>query len=527
MESSIPHPAPPRAAPTTPLRTRVLTKLFQTVLTLLSLGALALSYINWDSRKLQREIAHRIQIDEHGKGFRELASPVLADHLNFCAIPSLKDCAGGTGSADRDAQTQARIENLSKRLGTICDPLKKTARDSVPFQERLVAWAEDLRAKLPSEVIQTIPESAQPQATILAATTALLPELQELLEASDRPSAQWTPALRVRKFKSPVFFSTNSAFGVSIKWANLLGMLARIHVANGDAEAALRCIKAMVRLVEADFDEPLRISSLVGTSVLAVAISTIHHTISDSRTSDTQIKAILTELEGINTVKRFAITSRCESALGLELIDSLADPNVRQGVKTAMTIYPTYDGESIAPSALLFSFSGALIKNLSLRALKALIETEAPLVNEDISGNIRRIREVTAHPRSILTRLQERILPTGPALEISQTIGTAEAKLRLCRLACAVEIHRRSQNLTPTSLSDLPPAVVKENSDPLSSKPMQYAVKVGASGEASYRIWSVGLDLIDDQGEIEQTKFRTPANTRSGDIVWNSIPPKN
>jgi hypothetical protein len=51
---------------------------------------------------------------------------------------------------------------------------------------------------------------------------------------------------------------------------------------------------------------------------------------------------------------------------------------------------------------------------------------------------------------------------------------------------------------------------------------MRFKAVTPLAPTSSFRLWSVGLDLKDDNGEIEQTKLQPSPNTPGGDIIWNS-----
>jgi hypothetical protein len=136
--------------------------------------------------------------------------------------------------------------------------------------------------------------------------------------------------------------------------------------------------------------------------------------------------------------------------------------------------------------------------------------------------HIQRISEWQNQKHSPLQELAEKLFPIHTArLSLSRTVGTAEAQLRLARLACAIEIHRKTNHRLPETLAQLPHLILAENEDPLAARPMRYHAVEPKSPNSAFRLWSVGLDFQDDNGEIEQTKSPPAPNTR-GDIIWNS-----
>ena len=83
-------------------------------------------------------------------------------------------------------------------------------------------------------------------------------------------------------------------------------------------------------------------------------------------------------------------------------------------------------------------------------------------------------------------------------------------------------MHRHSKNKLPSSLNELPSIILSTNADPFAARPMRFQAATPLTPTSSFRLWSVGLDLKDDNGEIEQTKLQPSPNTPGGDIIWNS-----
>ena len=494
---------------------RLLPKFLQIAVTGLSLLALAVSYIKWDSRRLQREIARNIQPGGEGKGFRGLASPVVADDSNFCAIPCLKDCAGGTGNEEREAQTKMRVQDFFERLKKVTADIKISAICEDP-KTTLPRWEHHLRATIPTALRDSLPTGASGSAFIIAATHALIPELKEILEATERTNAQWTPALRIRKFKGPIQFAENRQPNISLGLAKLLGALAGVYLEADSPDTAALCIKAIVRIAEANLNEPLQISCLVGLSALSTAQAPLRMALSRAATPINRIEEVLARLQKIHLVESYARASLGEAAIGLEFVDSLDFPQLRKVLEDQPNTIPSIS------HPVLFAFSGVLMKNLALRTLLGQVAPQAPLSEGNMPTHIQRISEWQNQKHSPLQELAEKLFPVQTArLSLSRTVATAEAQLRLARLACAIEIHRKTNHRLPETLAQLPHLILAENEDPLAARPMRYHAVEPKSPNSAFRLWSVGLDFQDDNGEIEQTKSPPAPNTR-GDIIWNS-----
>lgn len=499
----------------------ILPKVLQTAVTLLSLMALGVSYVKWDNRRLQSEVARKIRLSDEGKGFREFASPVIADASNFCAIACLKDSAGGTGNEERDVIAQTRVQDLSQRVKKATADTKGLAIFEDP-KVSIPLWADRLSETLPPALRDSIPTTASRAATVIAALHALIPELAEILDASERPNAQWTPALRVRKFKGPVQFAESPQPSLSLALAKLLGAMSAVYQEENATEQATRCLKAIVKIAEANFDEPLHISNLVAVSVLRSALDPIRLALSRDITQITQIEGLLSCLQKVRVVESYARASSGEAAIGLEFIDSLDTRQVRKAFEEQTTTVPA------RYHPVLFAFSGALIKNLSLRALLGQVLPEVPISSGDMPEHLRRISEALNKTPSPLQDVAEKLFPIGaPRLSLARTVATTEAQLHLARLACAIEIHRRTKNVLPTTLDELPSPVLATNEDPLAARQMRYLPASLNSPTSAFRLWSVGLDLQDNNGEIDQAKFPPPPNAPNSDIIWRSLPHGN
>ena len=509
-------PSPPSAS--APRWKRALTRLFQIAITCISLLVLGVTYIKWDSQRLAQQIAQKVRLSDGGKGFRELAPPVVPETSNFCSIPCLKDSAGGTGSHDRDEITRTRVQDFIRRLKVATDDVKATDLAEKP-EPTTALWAKRLTDRLPAPIRDNLPKQSSPSATVIAATDALIPELAEVLEAANRPNAQWIPTLRIRKFKGPLQFVETQQPTVSLGLAKLLNALAIVYLEGNSPEKTADCLKSIIRIAEANLDEPLHISGLVAASVLSSAQTSLKCALSSHKMSVSQIEGLLACLQKIRVTESHARASRVEVAIGLEFVDSLDLPQVRNALHDhASNAYPA-----------LFAFSGALMKNLSLRALLEQVSPEAPMSSGEIPSHMRRIAEWQNRKHSPLQDLAERLYPMQiPRLSLLRTMATTEAQLRLSRLACAIELHRRSKSVLPLTLDELPPAIVADNDDPFATGPMHYRQLNPESQSGSFRLWSVGLDFTDENGEVEQTRPSAPPRPSGGDIVWNSaLPTRN
>lgn len=499
-------------------RKHTLLKVLQTVITLLSLMVLSVTYIKWDNRKLQGEVARKIRLGDEGKGFREFASPVIADASNFCAIPCLKDSSGGTGNGERDSIAKARVENLFRRVKTATSGIHVTAICDDP-KTNIPPWADRLCDAVPPALRDSVSPTSSKSELLVALLHRFIPELEQILDASERPNAQWTPALRIRKFKGPVQFAESQQPSLSLGLAKLLGALSAVYLEENAPEQAIHCVKAILKIATASFDEPLQISNLVAISVLRSAQDPIRLALSNQMTSIGQIEELLSCLQAIRAIDSYARASWGEAAIGLEFIDSLDTRQLRKAFEEQATTIP------ISYHPLLFAFSGALIKNISLRTLLGQVTPEVPASVADLPAHLRRLSEWQRETHSPLQHLTDKLFPAQTTrLSLARTAATAEAQLRLARLACSVEIHRRKNKALPTQLNELPPSVLASNEDPLAAAPMHFQAMQPHSPTSPFRIWSVGLDLKNDNGELEQTKSPPRANTPSGDIVWNSFP---
>jgi hypothetical protein len=508
--------AKPEPLITSVFRKHVLPKVLQTVITILSLIVLSVTYIKWDNRKLQGEVARKIRLGDEGKGFREFASPVIADTSNFCAIPCLKDSSGGTGNEERDSIAKARVEDLFRRVKTATSGIHVTAVCEDP-STNIPPWADRLRDAVTPTVRDSVPPTSSKSALTVALLHRFIPELEQILGASDRPNAQWTPALRIRKFKGPVQFAESQQPSLSLGLSKLLGALSAVYLEENAPEQAIHCIKAILKIAAASFDEPLQISNLVAISVLRSAQDPIRLALSNQMTSIDQVGELLSSLQTIRAVESYARASWGEAAIGLEFIDSLDTRQFRKALEEQATTIP----KSYHP--LLFAFSGALIKNLSLRTLLSQITPEVPASGDDMPAHLRRVSEWQHETYSPLQSLTDKLFPAQTTrLSLARTVATAEAQLRLARLACSVEIHRRKNKALPTKLDELPLSALTINGDPFAAAPMHFQSMKPLSPTSSFRIWSVGLDFKDDNGELEQTKSPPRPNTPGGDIIWNS-----
>ena len=103
-----------------------------------------------------------------------------------------------------------------------------------------------------------------------------------------------------------------------------------------------------------------------------------------------------------------------------------------------------------------------------------------------------------------------------PALgEVAFNFQIERANRDACATAIAAELYHRANKKWPESAADLAPLCNgKTPQDPWNGKPI--LMETDANG---FRMWSVGMNGVDDHGDLAQSKKRSD-DSDSEDWIW-------
>ncbi len=278
--------------------------------------------------------------------------------------------------------------------------------------------------------------------------------------------------------------------------ANLLAAKARHDMDTGHTDRAIETIDAITAIARSLEDEPLLISQLLRIGINGLALGTIQHAMLHSPLTDAQCA----ELDRIVARLRFDPHARrafqVERVCGLALFDDPESLITGGGVIGA---YEITDAQMLAHRAL------GTIKLDRLTYLSVMQE-QIDITKLPMPDRLAEYDRVRGELDTLRDGRVNRFVNACSANLLFSFHGTdwikfrVIASARVTRIGLAVERYRLAHGKLPEKLDDLAPAYFdKLPVDPFTNQPMLYKLR----DEGGYVVWSVGRNLVDDGGLIQ------------------------
>lgn len=456
------------------------------------IAVIAINYSGkWKWKKQEAELRAKGEKLE----LTEFAPPPLPDSENFFTAPVWQKI----NSADNDnpPANSMRAAMRNKDGNSVLSALRKNCKEKLKLDWEVAADFYKKSGKVPANL--PAPEA------VLQALRSADPELEELQQAAKRPSQQ-----------SNFAYGINNKFAINIEASTRLMSVAQylllrssVEAELGQSDAALDHLLLIFRLADAAKGDSLLISFLIRVSILQIAVDTIANGLSLHVWNAAQLEKIETALNAVNLPQDYAETLRVERAYGGSLIDYA----VEQGdlARTFQGVHGSDEVKSSDKQDFAIKIQTIGYKILSFHKSKAnhfqliqkLIEdAEAPNFSAKSSF------ELTKGTKFSPFDLFSMTLPTIAASK--ERVAHCENALRQAKIACELESYRLENNTYPESLNILNQ---KLPADIYSEKAMRYE----RLSPSEYKLWSIGPDEIDQEGEIQLNR-----ETKQGDIIWFS-----
>ncbi|MGE5609293.1 MAG: hypothetical protein ACM359_08570 [Bacillota bacterium] len=285
--------------------------------------------------------------------------------------------------------------------------------------------------------------------------------------------------------------------------ANLLQFHARQQLSQGQIDAAIDDVDAMLRISEHTGRDPFLLNALVSIGIEAMAIHTLEEELLPAISTPQQVlKLKLGNSERMARMLRRAMTT--EEAFGMATFCDLVEGRI-----TLELLVGNTPGDFLSPQCrrLLFrvfllgddvlAYRQAMSQNRQL-ALKPYYEVHELLSRQQTE-------RVGNRERGILTAvLMPAITP------IFHSVAGEQARLEGARIGLAIARYRMEHGQLPARLEDLCPAYLNEiPTDPFDGQPMRLKIE----GEQAV-VYSVGPDQKDDGG------VKSESRGRPGDISF-------
>jgi hypothetical protein len=506
-----------------------------TTVTLLTLGALFYSWVNWSGARKWRATQAMLKAEGETLDFRALCNEPIPDAENFCAIPLLKDLALVVNNDVKEGEPAEKRKRLKEiNLPRIKEPKKKLGE-----RTDLKYWADALRKEgsLPASA-----DSGNPARDVLTGLAKQDALARELAVGLDRPKAQWTPDWKTADL--PFFLSTPLPHLTLVITASQTLRLRGIAAARaGDAARAHESALIIARLAQASLNDPFLISLLVAASASSLLCDTTWELCDAHAGTVEDFTKLETALMGLDFQRATLNAFRSEMAGGIDSFQLIK----RDRQLGREFFYSVVEGDIVAQEAASGVFSTRALRVLSNALIYSIPSgwfdaSTAVIADFEFKYLIKPLREqgwiearqVSKDGQKQITAIQKKIwihpsyiLLKPKSLNLTGVIDKAiysDAYRNQAVIACALERYRIENGNYPESLD----GVKLANGAPLpldvlNGKPMNYR----KTADGRYALWSIGFDGNDDNGQRGATDQANPpephpaAAEYKGDWVWD------
>ncbi|MCC6232730.1 MAG: hypothetical protein IT580_08805 [Verrucomicrobiales bacterium] len=295
-----------------------------------------------------------------------------------------------------------------------------------------------------------------------------------------------------------------------------LKLRAVAHLAEQQPDAALADTQLALRLSDLLADEPILISLLVRVAMDRITLQAIWEGCREGGWNEAQLRSLQESLATRSHVAAFARALRGEGALARVTYDL-----VIRNPKEALDYGQDAQAGELSGFALFVRWAPRGWIRLNevshlryLDAFTAQISADTPFTQSPAEeGAQDALLQKYASGRTI-----DRVVARMYAPVVStRKLHEAEAWNRLALVGLALERHRLAEGRYPEHLDALSPKYLATvPRDPMDGQPLRYR----RSGEKGFTLYSLGLDLRDDQGARVKTGTSTVGGAPSGDLVW-------
>ncbi len=443
----------------------------------------------------------------------EVAPTLPPAELNFFSIPPFSDLIRNDplGAMDTNAAAAFRVLALPSRTN------RRERGDRAPLT--LTEWSESFRVAISNQAsltdgskttTQNLPypkpaAGADDATVVLTALSRADPLLHSFCEASQRPRAvfpvRWedgTYALlphlgHLREIQQ----------WLDVRVAALLGR-DESNRAFAETECALR-VASLLR------EEPLLISQLVRVAQIVIATQTVWRGIAAHAWTEPQLATLQQQLSQLSPLEAY----------------SMAMEGERGGVNTLFNQWAATGRHPLPPpgggSSRTFLPSGWIRQNqatINLFYQDRIQQGRLAVSNPPPTGLGPVLHDLSESLRVFLDRERRWSSPYNvfvrmllPAVDRAfEKFVQAEAAVRSAVTGCALERYRLRHGSYPATLDPLVPDFLAQVPlDPVNHQPLRYA----RTDDGLFRLWSVGLNGIDDGGI-----FLSEATSESGNLDW-------
>ncbi|MBL9146028.1 MAG: hypothetical protein JNM99_20270 [Verrucomicrobiaceae bacterium] len=490
--------------------------------------------INWAGKRQLRNTIAEIAASGEVLDINQIALPAVSDADNFFGCEPLKDLAeaeDGDVDKGKPAERRARLISVLASLREVHDGRPDSSNGAaygIPWDA--VAWARYFRE---AQLLQ-MPSTENPGMDILAGMNEVEPLLAELGAALSRRASQFTPAWADRYKPTPITDVAHPATDALILFVKTLNLHALAASAGGAPSIACRDVQMMLRIAEGSLNEPLVIDSLVGFTLLKIALDATWEVLRRGEASEQGLLAI------DQSLARFDFDKMVHRALRGELAFMCVtdvSPQTKAAMKAAFDPFERFPPWEWTWKSIRDHLYGSLLQfgpeglsdysdartvrmfrdSLVVPSQSGLRPLMASLM--DLSSHLNRSRD----NHVLLDGGAIRTLPTHTAVMGSRHL-ILRALVAQARTAIALARYKNAHSEYPKAISALVPDFMEAvPDDAIDGKPLRYSI----APEGHFKLWSIGLDGQDDGGVVLppgvafETAPSLTAQDFQGDWVWS------
>ncbi|MCX7008429.1 MAG: hypothetical protein NTY53_14465 [Kiritimatiellaeota bacterium] len=302
----------------------------------------------------------------------------------------------------------------------------------------------------------------------------------------------------------------------------VLRLRALVRLKAGQGDLAAQDLLLMLRLGQALENEPLLISLLVHNSIVSLADQVLWEGLQDHHWKEDQLAAFQKEFERLDLVKDLRCACQGERLLAVFLLQAIHD-QPRELFGEHCTPLGMFVFRYVIPRGWFYlncrnqdqAFLDQLIPCIDVPAQRIYPESCLNYVSQ-----LERASEGSWFRILPYHYLEYALAPAFPDWLRGSAYGQTAAQQ--AALACALERYRLVNARLPEKLDMLVPQfIAKIPHDVMDGQPLRYRLE----SDGSYKLWSVGWNQKDDDGQLVFEHPNAPEDQRyldnqKGDWVW-------
>ena len=485
-------------------------------------------YLDWKAEKRWAAVQAMVKREGETLALTDLMPPRLPEAENYAAIPELRGINIVEDGNDKKGTSAAKRQAL---LDLVSGLEKITPKMYQEFSlGRPPDWPRLMAELKSTSYITDLPPAGKEAELFKRTLETKRPLLKVLAESSHRyQQAEWVPALRDQTLPKHLMELKVPHYNAVQMTCRALTLHAIAAAESGDARAALDDYRAISLLTRALDREPLLIGHLVSLVSNRYGFEVVWSLLRLRGLQETDVASLQTLLSSYEPEKSYLLSLRGELFSGLNSLDALATDLTGMGMFSLAGAtggaggFRSWMGRAVPDS--FFTESGAswveLLMEHFIRPMKsqgswAVVQQQDALDAALGSGGLFEQPFDRFFARYVLSTTKV----------VAQRTLHMEALRRQALVACALERCLIKQGRYPERLEELVPQYLASVPlDPVDQLPLRY--RQADSGR--YRIWCVGMDGVDDEGQVNPGPGDNPAAILSkpqyqGDWTWQYEP---